>query len=197
MIIQNFFRKSLKLSNEKLILAFVQAAKHEHLKKGCFLIKEGEVQAKMPFLLTGILRGFRMNEDGQETTDRFICHYGDIAMGSSQLNAPSKISIEALEDAELLVIPVELFMNALTEYPELWQVYVSYLIEALERHREEKMLLRAHSAAARYQCFLGTYPGLIDQISNKYIASFLGITPVSLSRIRRQLREETNIQPRL
>ncbi len=190
MILQDFFRKNLKLTDDELVSRLLDAAKYEHLKKGRLLIEAGEVQTKLTFLLDGILRGFLVNEDGQETTDGFSCRYGEIVMGDSRLDAPSRISIEAIEDSILLVIPMETFTGALPQYPELWQLYTGHLTEALERHWEEKMLLRACSATVRYQWFLEAYPGLINQISNKYIASFLGITPVSLSRIRSQLREK-------
>lgn len=51
-----------------------------------------------------------------------------------------------------------------------------------------KQVLAQCTALQRYQWFLEEYPGIIDQVNNKYIASFLGMTPVSLSRLRRELR---------
>ena len=56
-------------------------------------------------------------------------------------------------------------------------------------HWEIKTITTQHTAIERYQWFLKAYPGLIDHVSNKHIASFLGMTPVTLSRLRRAIRE--------
>ena len=71
-------------------------------------------------------------------------------------------------------------------------MYNRYLVSALEYHWETKMLLYRCTAMERYRWFLSRYPGLIDSISNKHIASFLGMTPVTLSRLRRQLRSQAD-----
>lgn len=60
----------------------------------------------------------------------------------------------------------------------------------MKSHWELKRVLNSCTAVQRYQWFLEEYPGLIDRVSNKYIASFLGMTPVTLSWLRRTLREE-------
>jgi len=194
MQIWDFFKKGLNLSNDELIKKLANIARLENLKKGQLLIEEGEPQTKIPFLLRGILRGFLVDAEGREITDCFAYHPRDIVMGCNQLGEPSKISIEAIIDTELLSLPAAPCMELLEEYPELVKLHNSYLLEALGRHWEEKILMHRCSAANRYQWFLNTYPGLINHISNKYIASFLGITPVSLSRIRRSLREDKNSQ---
>ena len=64
------------------------------------------------------------------------------------------------------------------------------LQQALRTHWEIRTMLCQHTAMERYQWFLQTYPALADRVSNKYIASFLGLTPVTLSRLRRALREQ-------
>ena len=69
------------------------------------------------------------------------------------------------------------------------QLYNKLLLIGLDRHWQEKINLLSCSAMQRYLWFLENYPNLIDLVGNKYIASFLGMTPATLSRLRRRLRE--------
>ena len=112
-------------------------------------------------------------------------------MAAFDLNASSAmLSIEALTDSEILCIPIESIRELLKENIFLLQIYNRFLANALERHWEIKNILHKQTAKERYQWFLEAYPGLIDRVSNKHIASFLGMTPVTLSRLRRVLREK-------
>ncbi len=111
-------------------------------------------------------------------------------MGCNELGSPSCISMEAVTDGEILLFPIQTVKELLETQPLFMRRYNLFLMEALKRHWEEKMLLLRCTAMQRYRWFLQHYPGLIDSVSNKHIASFLGMTPVTLSRIRRQLREE-------
>ena len=72
------------------------------------------------------------------------------------------------------------------------ELYNRMLGAALDVQWKLKRVLSSCTAVQRYQWFLEEYSGLIDRVSNKYIASFLGMTPVTLSRLRRALREDEN-----
>ena len=63
-------------------------------------------------------------------------------------------------------------------------------LEALKKQWEIKSAMYQYDAKERYLWFLDYYPGVIERISNKYVAAFLGISPVTLSRLRRSIREE-------
>ena len=87
-------------------------------------------------------------------------------------------------------IPVALADDMLATRPESMQVYVEQIKLAGEIHLKARNALLEGAAPQRYQWFLQTYPGVADQVSGKIIASFLGITPVTLSRLRRSMRQE-------
>lgn len=76
------------------------------------------------------------------------------------------------------------------QYSEIVELYNRFLISALNEHWKLKQVLVQYSAIQRYQWFMKEYPGLIDRVSNKHIASFLGMTPVTLSRLRRVIKGE-------
>lgn len=188
--IQEFLKNELHLTDPKQLRQLMEDAKMEYIPAGTFLVRSGELQACIPFLLDGVFRGFLVDEEGRDITDCFACRRGDILMGCNELGTPSSISIEAVTDGLVLFLSVESVMKQMASQVWLLQKYNDYLIDALRRHWEEKMLLNRCQAMQRYLWFLKTYPGLIDVVSNKHVASFLGMTPVTLSRLRRQMRKD-------
>ena len=107
----------------------------------------------------------------------------------SILTASFPINFEAVTDCVLLSIPTQLLAEQFQQSAELQQLYSSYLLEKL------KLLLGISSAMERYQWFLRRYPELADVVSIKHIASFLCMSPVSLSRLRGQLRKRGEEPP--
>lgn len=104
-------------------------------------------------------------------------------------NEPSAVCTEALEDCILLRCPVVDFKNIIASDSEANKAYI-WLLEnslAYKIRRENSFLIK--SAAERYIDFKRENPALEKRVNQKYIASYLGITPVSLSRIRRALKE--------
>ncbi len=164
--------------------------RRELVRKGDFLIVSGERHQAISFLIKGVARGYLIDADGREITDCFAFHTGDVLMGCSQLDEVSQINIEAVTECEVYQIPVAVVKGLIQKYPELLLTYNQFLLRGISRHWEIKMSLCRYRAAERYQWFLDAYPGLIDIVSNKDVASFLGITPVTLSRLRRRLRED-------
>lgn len=189
---QDVFEKTLGLTDPDLIQELIDACTPLHLKAGDFLIREGDMPAVVPFLLKGIVRGFLFDVNGREITDCFAVQPGIPVMTSADLRVPSPFSMEAMVDSEFLTIPIVEIQRLLEKYPELQQLYNQLLIFSFSMHWKIKLTLCRNTAMQKYQWFLEKYPGLIDQISNKCIASFLGITPVTLSKLRRVLREKEN-----
>lgn len=190
MTLRKFIEKNLCVTDGKIIELAEKCFREEHLKKGARLIEAGEYHQFISFLREGIARGFLIDADGRETTDCFAFRSGDALVGCNTYDEPSQINIEAVTDCEVYQISVDDVTRMLAKYPELLQVYNRLLVNGLKRHWEIKMSICRYPAAQRYQWFQENYPGLVDVVSNKDIASFLGITPVTLSRLKRHLREQ-------
>ena len=126
----------------------------------------------VPFLLKGIVRGFLFDVNGQEITDCFAVQPGIPVMTSADLRAPSPLSMDAMVPSEFLTIPIPEVQRLLERYPALQQLYHRLLIESFSMHWEMKLTLCRDTAMQKYQWFLRKYPGLVDQISSKYIARF-------------------------
>ena len=189
MTIMDFLQDVLLLQDPELNERLIPLVQVKHLKKDQLLIREGDTQVNVCFLMEGVLRGYFIDGEGHDITDCFCAHRGQAAMSCLSLDTPSPISSEAETESEILSIPVAVAVPLLqTELP-LIHMYNRMLLAALSTHWELKTLKYQYSAMQRYQWFLKSYPGLIDIVSNKHIATFLGMTPVTLSRLRRELRE--------
>ncbi len=188
-----FYQQVLGATDPQLLQRFSDASHEEVFHKGQRLVRMGEPRSQIYFLKEGILRGFVVDEAGQEVTDCFMFQYGDVLVGAGDLTQPERLSIQALTDCRVVALPLYLLLQAM-DHPQIMQCYNLQLNAALARHCELKMMLYRCSAMERYQWFRSQYPGLEDVVSGKHLSSFLGITPVTLSRLRRQLRETAPAQ---
>ena len=189
MNVQEFLRDSFHLQNEEVVRFLAKEARIEPVKRGRKLVESGEIPTYFMVLLKGVCRGYLLHEDGFDMTDCFAFCCGDVIMGCNRMGEPSIINLEMASDGEILMIPMAAVLAEIERYPELWRVQNQLLQEALMRQWNCKVMLLRCSAMERYQCFLKYYPDLINIVNNKHIASFLGMTPVTLSRLRHQLRQ--------
>ena len=158
-----------------------------HVNAGEFFLEEGKICRSAAFIEKGLMRYF-MTQDGNEKTiyfsseGEFVCNY------SSFLPAkPSDVSIQALEETVLYVISYDnlqrlysgIGMGERFGRMAIEQVFV----DSIEQLRS----LYTDTPTQRYQHFLEAYPNLVQRIPQYYIASYVGIKPQSLSRIRKRI----------
>lgn len=188
--IEMFLRSQIGLNSNNLCHKVMEASYIRKIKKGEYLIRCGEHPVGLCFLVNGLLRGFFLDYQSNEVTDCFGFRFGSTAMPYSDFNAPSPINIVALEDSQVLVVPIQLVQQMLMEHIEVAHIYNRLLLMGAAEHWEIKTVLYQYTAAQRYEWFLQCYEGLIDRVPHVHIASFLGITPVTLSRLRRKRKED-------
>ena len=182
------------LSDQSLIQRLTEWGELRNVKKGHLLYREGEVPTKLTFLVQGLLRGYFLDAGGRDITDCFAFEPGSPATACIALGVPATLNIEALTDSLVLELPMSLVLEMLEEYPQLYRLYSCFLLDALKRHWEVKAAMYQYDAMDRYQWFLRAYPDLHRHVSGKHVASFLGMTQVTLSRLRRTLREAGQLQ---
>lgn len=169
---------------EKVSLLFTETT----LCKNDYFIKEGEKASKMAFLQAGVMRAFYRNKEGTEYNKHFFtapCMAGGFSsLITGNINA---INLQALTECKLLVASYAGFCKLYDHCPDLERVgrrlAEFYFVEKEKREIDIVLL----DAEKRYQIFLREYPGLFRLIAQYHIASYLGITPTQLSRIRRSL----------
>lgn len=186
---RELFQEVFGLTDRDILRRLEESAEVVSMKKGQDLFHEGETPAKLSFLMSGLLRGYFLDASGRDITDCFAYETGDPAMPCLGIGEPACISVECLTDCQLVEVPVPVIQELLETYPQLYKLYTQLLLKALAQHWGVKAAMHQYDATRRYQWFMRTYPGLHQQISGKHIASFLGMTQVTLSRLRRALRE--------
>lgn len=186
--IVDFYKEALGLEEDELAEQLARISRPEKLRKGQRVISMGEQIEALPVLVKGVLRGYVVDENGRDITDCFIFEQGDIIVGCGDFTAPSPVHIEAITPCQVLMMPLAELMPLLGQ-PGLLIVCNRQLQAALNRHWQLKMLLYQGDAMTRYQWFRRNYPGLEEKVSGKHLSSFMGMTPVTLSRLRRKLRE--------
>ena len=183
MHIQDCLEEILHLEDTDLAASLADASRLFSCKKRQLVAKPDACSDWIPFLVSGVIR------------DCFLYRPGEAVLSLSILTASFPINFEAVTDCVLLSIPTQLLAEQFQQSAELQQLYSSYLLEKLKLERELKLLLGISSAMERYQWFLRRYPELADVVSIKHIASFLCMSPVSLSRLRGQLRKRGEEPP--
>ena len=160
----------------------------KEIKKNQYFIKAGDNLKYIGFNLQGIFRYFYIDYEGNEKTKYFGTKNEFIFSLSSFIKKiPSLYFIETLEDSELLLAPVEKIYELINNNI-LWQnIYKSILEKTyiFKEKREADFLL--FNAKDRYLNFIEEYPEIHNNVKQHYIASYLGIAPESLSRIRSEL----------
>jgi CRP-like cAMP-binding protein len=157
------------------------------VKKNEFIIRAGDVSKYGIFVVSGCLRTYTIDNKGKEHIIQFSVEdwwTGD--PNSFKTGTPTPYFIEALEDSEVLLFDGTVMQKVIAYIPAMATPYV----EGLQKHAAAKSQRLASSLSAtaeeRYEDFLKTYPNIAQRVPQHMIASYLGISPETLSRIRKQ-----------
>ena len=181
-----YFERKIPLTDEQFEFIKTQFIPRK-VNKHEFLIRAGEVSKYGIFVASGCLRTYTIDDKGKEHTLQFSVEdwwTGDPA--SFMSGTPTPYFIEALEDSEVLLFEDSAMQRVVTHVPEMATHYVA----GLQKHAAAKTKRLASSLGAkaeeRYEEFLKTYPKMAQRVPQHMIASYLGISPETLSRIRKQ-----------
>lgn len=153
-------------------------------RKKDYLIREGNVCNFIGIVLSGVMRSF-VTKDEEEFNNDFYFDNDIISAYTSFLTQhPTASNIQALADTEICYITYEQ-LHALTEQDPQWLKLSKYIADTffIRKCKRESSFLR-HSAAERLAGVLSLYPGIEQKVSQYHIASYMGIKPESLSRIK-------------
>lgn len=156
--------------------------------RGEAFVRAGQIETRVGFLTNGITRTFYTDQAGKEFNKFFNRPPSFLAAYTSAITkTPSLLTVEALTDCQALVADYHLLDGLTEKYPEVERMIRKlgeFLLIKKEKREYELVML---DAEARYLNFRQDFPGLEQEIAQYHIASFLGITPTQLSRIRAKL----------
>lgn len=179
----NFFNSVHPIS-DKAAEAVSAIAKLIHLKKYAELQPIGHTCKTIYFLKSGLARIYYFKDD-IDITESFSFENSIVVRYESLFNGrPSRKAIQVLEDSDVVSLNAASFFALFNEFPELEKTFNNIVKNALIDNINRIESIQFHSAEERYNDLIKDQPDVIKRVPLKYIASFLGITPVSLSRIR-------------
>jgi CRP/FNR family transcriptional regulator len=161
------------------------------LDKGDFLLREGEKSADLIIVLQGCIRTYRSDSQGKIRINSFAIENGWAGDAqSTHTGAASKFSIDAIEPTTVVLIDNLKFEVLCNQIPLLNQFLTDNLKECLSDSRGQIDLVTIPTAEDKYRSFSTYHPELLSRVPQYMIASYLGITPESLSRTRKKLAKE-------
>lgn len=185
--IKHYFRifKDLKISDLEQLYKNCSVV---NLKPGEYFIEQGTQKRIIGFIDTGLIRAFHLDEQGKETTlllrweDNFVASHDTILF-----DRPSRFNYQAMEKTRIITLNYDTIQAIIDTNPKFEQSRKHFLLKTIGElmNRLEAFVLL--SPEERYREIITSNPSLINRVPDKYLANIIGITPVSLSRIRKRL----------
>ena len=157
------------------------------------LLSEGDVATKLFLVMKGCLRAYFIKESGIEVTSQFFVEGQMVAsFESAMTGSPSRLYIDTIEDSTLGIIQIKVLEKMINESNIARDFFNRFLVSRLISYMNLHASFILDNPEKRYKKLIQDNPELVSRLPQQYIASYLGITPVSLSRIRSRLRKQIN-----
>ncbi|MFH7004382.1 Crp/Fnr family transcriptional regulator [Flavobacterium bizetiae] len=175
--------------NQQQLDLISKKATELNLRKDEYFSEAGKIAQQVGFVLDGVIRVCYYNNKGEEITKYFIDENNLVVdLESFDNEICSNAYVQAITDCKLLVFSKQDWRELLDTIVG-WDAIVHKIIsKALRQKVERRSPLVSEDATTRYLMFLKIYPNMINRIPLSYVASYLGITQSSLSRIRKNIR---------
>jgi CRP-like cAMP-binding protein len=173
------------------VFDFLKQVQVQQLKPGDIFLEAGSQKNNLYFITKGLIRSYYINEKGEEITNRL--RYENQIIASYEIlffNQVSRFNFQALEPTELLVIHFNELRTIIEQNSKLDTGRRYFMMNILSESLaaiDDFILLNPEK---RYMKFVQEHPNLLSRVPLKYIANVLGITPVSLSRIRKRITKK-------
>lgn len=168
--------------------AFLELFEPLCLRKKEHLYRSGEIVKCITFILKGCMRHYYINDDGIERSTLLAEEnwwVGDLV--SMRTRTPTNLSLQAIEDCELLLIKKDNFEYGLANFPGFNEYYTKGTQRTYTKLMEQVGQSLSDSAETKYRRLLKERPSLVQRVPQHYLANYLGLTPETLSRVRKTI----------
>ena len=166
--------------------ALIELDLFKHFKKGAYLLKEGQYSDNSFFLLKGCVRSFYVI-DGEEKTTEFYTEMEAIEPSCVVSKKTSEYNLVCVEDSFIAVSNSGMEALIFEKFPKFETMCRVFSAQQLAQNQQSFDEFKTSSPEQRYLHFLKTRPGLVQRVPQHQIASYLGIKPQSLSRMRARI----------
>jgi CRP-like cAMP-binding protein len=195
--LKNYINSFIPLKEENW-MEMMMLFKSYSYKKGEFIYGSSDVPAEVNFIVKGVVRSFKMEEDGKDFTwafyylndevmeHRMIADVCVVDYASFLRNESAELAFEVMEDCTVMTITKKDLFK-LYESDDKWQMFARKIAEdAYCATRDRTLTLLTKNAKERLEILENYFPDIFRRVSQQHIASYLGITRQSLSRLRRE-----------
>jgi len=183
---KEYLRKRITITDEQfdLISSEIKVITFE---KNKVIVAPGDISKKTYFVTSGLLRCYSIDSKAKENIIQFAPELWWLSERNSFFNEPSDFFIDAIERTTALILPRNYFNDAAVHVPCLHDLNNTMLNNSIRFMQKRINMLLSATAEERYLDFIKLYPNLTLRVPQWMIASYLGITPESLSRVRKDL----------
>lgn len=165
----------------------ISLLKEKSILKKEFVLKQGQTCKKIYFVEFGSLRAFNVDDKGKESTIMFaIQDWWITDMSCFINNKPALLSIEALENSKVLELDFHLLEKLYQELPKFERFFRILFQNAYIREQQRALYNISYTTEERYRQFVKKYPAIVEKITQKQIASYLGVTQEFLSSVKKK-----------
>lgn len=182
----NYFSKFQQLSEEEKIF-FRKGTKISTVKKGLILLNEGEFPKDNYFLLKGCIRQYYLKDGEEKTSNFFTEEEWILPFTGVENNGKSKYYLECMEESQVLIANDDEGNDFLEKFPDFQKIAQRILEKEIVRQQNELAKYVNLTPEQRYTDLQKNRPDLINRIPQYQIASYIGVKPESLSRIRKRM----------
>ena len=179
------FGKELSIEDAGVL---IKSAKSKSFKKKEVIIEEGALKKDVYFIRSGLVRAYCINDKGDETTFGLISENQILTnIDIILFDQPSRFYYECIEYTKTFSIDFDKVQNSIERNPKLERNRKFFARNAMKKMLQRLETFVLMNAEERYEDFIKNNPTLSNRVPDKYLANVLGITPVSLSRIRARI----------
>jgi len=186
-VLFNYIKERIHISQEDFN-RFSSYFKLKEFQRKETILREGELCSKLYFVNEGCLRFFHLNDEGKELT-RYFAFEGKFGTNLTSFitNEPSKENIQAIKKSSVLYITKRDFYHLVATEPSINFIYRDILEMAYITSTKRIYNFQGEDSLQRLKWLMKYQPLILSKLSNKMIASYLGVTPYTLSRLKSKL----------
>lgn len=182
---RKIFEEFLDIHDENCLREVEGSARVRVYKKKEIVIREGEIQSEIPFIISGSVIGYYLDEGERKCADCIVDFYGAPITAASDLEAfikPSDVYLEALERTEAVCVPTETIIHIIMAYPEV-KASMQRLVTYFLTHHRKMQRMNSAPLPQRYQMFKELFPELSGRLNMTSTAMCLNTSVSALSRL--------------
>jgi CRP-like cAMP-binding protein len=185
----NYFSSISPLSKEEAE-GIAKSMQTRTFPKGSFLLKEGQISSNTYFILEGCVREYIVSDGEEKTTNFYTEDQWAVSLNSFSSQTPSKHNWICMEDTTVVVGDEQQAQELFKHFPRFETISRTIMEAVFAEQKEALASYYTESPEQRYKKLLQTRPELFQRVPQYQIASYLGVKPESLSRIRKRLAED-------